>query len=70
MKILEIINNKQKEYLMKYNELPKHIKISKKDLLNIYTSYLYIFDIPYEEVNELFGMKVELNDKLEDIEVY
>lgn len=72
-KIIETINDKREKYITMYRMFPKRVVISSKYLLELYTHFVYLQDIPFWETKKLFDMEIVRNDnikRLKDIEVY
>lgn len=71
--IVEIINNKRKKIMVEKREFPNTIEISTSLLMFLKLNYLSIMNEPLQNIKEMFGMKIIINDRIdspEEIEVY
>lgn len=71
--IIQIINEKRRNYITKYGEFPNTMKISPAILMYIKMQYLYIINEPLENIKTMFGMNIILDshiDEPEEIKIY
>ena len=71
--IIQIINEKRRNYITKYGEFPNTMKISPAILMYIKMQFLTTMNIPLENIKVMYGMNIILDshiDEPEEIKIY
>lgn len=61
------VNKKETEYWDKYGDKPNNIMLSKKILIRWKLNFLSLMEIPVEDIQTIYGMKIHLTNKVEKI---